>query len=71
MDQLARLEAELGIPVISSNSATLWLGLRLIEAQIDRLPLGSLYGLDPTWTIYEKSRAPHLPRAAHPVRNVY
>jgi maleate isomerase len=71
MDQLARLEAELGIPVISSNSATLWLGLRLIEAQIDRLPLGSLYGLDPTWTIYEKSRAPHLPQAARPVRNVY
>jgi maleate isomerase len=28
MDQLTRLEAELGVPVVSSNAATLWLGLR-------------------------------------------
>ena len=30
MDQLARLEAELGLPVISFNAATLWIGLRFL-----------------------------------------
>ena len=58
MDQLARLEAELGMPVISSNSATLWLGLRRVDAPTAHLPLGCLYGLDPTWTICERTEAP-------------
>jgi maleate isomerase len=47
LDQLARLEAELEMPVISSNSATLWLGLRWINAPTAHLPLGCLYKLDP------------------------
>lgn len=57
MDQLARLEAELGLPVISSNSATLWLGLRRIGAPTAQLLLGRLYRLEPTWTIYEGNEA--------------
>lgn len=51
MDQLARLETELEVPVVSSNSATLWLGLRRIDALTAHLPLGCLYKLDPAWAI--------------------
>lgn len=47
MDQLARLEAELGVPVVSSNAATLWLGLRRMGVPTAHLPLGRLYELDP------------------------
>jgi maleate isomerase len=48
LDQLERLEIELGVPVISSNSATLWAGLRHIGAPTGDLPLGSLYRLAPS-----------------------
>ncbi|MGZ5903810.1 MAG: maleate cis-trans isomerase family protein [Reyranella sp.] len=51
MDQIARLESELRVPVVSSNAATLWLGLRWIGASTAHLPLGQLYKLDPTWAI--------------------
>jgi maleate isomerase len=54
MDQIDRLEAELHMPVISSNSATLWLGLRSIDAPTDHLPLGALYKLAPHWAICAK-----------------
>ena len=56
MDQLERLEAELGLPVVSSNSATLWLGLRRIEAPTAHLPLGRLYRLAPAWTFCDGSQ---------------
>jgi maleate isomerase len=55
LDQLARLEAELDVPVVSSNSATLWLGLRRIDAPTAPLPLGCLYKLDPVWTFCARS----------------
>ncbi len=47
MDQIARLEAELGVPVVSSNSATLWAGLREAGADTRGLPAGRLYELAP------------------------
>lgn len=47
MDQVTRLEAELGVPVVSSNAATLWLGLRRMGIPTAHLPLGQLYKLDP------------------------
>jgi maleate isomerase len=50
MDQLERLEAELGLPVVSSNAATLWLGLRSMGVPTAHLPLGRLCGLEPLWT---------------------
>jgi maleate isomerase len=50
LDQIARLEAELDMPVVSSNSATLWLGLQAINAPIAHLPLGALYKCAPAWT---------------------
>lgn len=52
MDQISRLEAELGRPVISSNSATLWLGLKQVGAPTARLNLGRLYELDPTRAVF-------------------
>jgi len=51
MDQLTRLEEELGPPVISSNAATLWLALRWMGAPTAQLPRGCLQDLTPDWTI--------------------
>lgn len=56
MDQFARLEAELGPPVISSNAATLWIGLRRMGVLTPRLPLGRLYDLEPSWTICPRAK---------------
>jgi maleate isomerase len=47
MDQLVRLEAQLGMPVVSSNSATWWLGLKRIGVPTRHLKLGQLYELNP------------------------
>ncbi|GEP57811.1 maleate cis-trans isomerase family protein [Reyranella soli] len=51
MDQLTRLEEELGLPVISSNAATLWLALCWMGAPTAQLPRGCLQDLTPDWTI--------------------
>lgn len=55
MDQLARLEGELALPVVSSNSATWWLGLRQIDAPTAPLPLGCLSKVDPSWAFCGRS----------------
>ena len=57
LDQIARLEDELDMPVVSSNSATLWLGLRAIDAPTAHLPLGALYQRAPLWTAGAKDGA--------------
>ena len=57
MDQLVRLEAQLGMPVISSNSATWWLGLRSIGVPTRQLELGQLYRLDPVQAVGETGDA--------------
>lgn len=54
MDQIERLERELGVPVISSNSATLWAGLREAGAETRGLRAGRLYGLDLTHAFLKK-----------------
>jgi maleate isomerase len=45
MDQIAPLEHELGVPVVTSNQATLWAGLRFVETT-DAIPAGRLFGLE-------------------------
>jgi len=45
MDQIAPLEHALGVPVVSSNSCTLWSALRRIGAPTQGLGLGRLYDL--------------------------
>lgn len=45
MDQIALLERELGVPVVSSNSCTLWAALTRIGAPTQGLGLGRLYDL--------------------------
>jgi maleate cis-trans isomerase len=50
MDQLERLERELGLPVVSSNAATLWLGLHRMGLPRAHLPIGRLCRLEPRWT---------------------
>lgn len=57
LDQIARLEAELDMPVVSSNSATLWLGLRSMNAPTAHLPLGALYRSAPAWTVCAREGA--------------
>jgi maleate isomerase len=37
------LERDLGIPVVSSNSATLWSALNHLDVETDDIPLGTLY----------------------------
>jgi maleate isomerase len=48
MDRIERLESELGIPVISSNSATLWSGLRQVGVSTAKIRLGALYRMAPS-----------------------
>ena len=55
MDQLARLERELGLPVISSNAATLWLTLSWMGEPTSSLPQGCLREVAPGWTICRRS----------------
>jgi maleate isomerase len=43
MDQIEHLEAALGVPVICSNSATLWAGLRHLGQPTRNLGLGRLF----------------------------
>jgi len=43
-EALPALEAELGVPVISSNSATLWTALNTLKVEVT-LPLGRLFNL--------------------------
>ena len=43
MDQLAPLERELGVPVISSNACTLWIALQHMHAPLEGLALGRLF----------------------------
>jgi len=38
---IEKLERDLGVPVITSNQATLWMALRQIDVR-DQLPLGKL-----------------------------
>ncbi len=45
---IERLEAELGIPVVSSNQATLWVGLEALEVGGSGVKAGHLFRLDPT-----------------------
>jgi len=45
MDQIEPLERELGVPVVSSNSCTLWAALTRIGAPTAGLRLGRLYDL--------------------------
>lgn len=42
-DIIDKLERDLGKPVISSNSATLWASLNLLGVDTDSIPLGQLY----------------------------
>jgi maleate isomerase len=43
MDQIARLETEMGVPVITSNQVTLWAALRTMGIQTSGLHAGRLF----------------------------
>lgn len=45
MDQIQRLESELGVPVTSSNHCTLWAALRHMKVPMQGLNLGKLFEL--------------------------
>ncbi len=47
MDQVEALEAELGVPVVTSNQATLWAALKEIGVETGEIPAGRLYRLGP------------------------
>ncbi len=44
MDQVERLEAELGCPVVTSNQATLWAALNVIDVATGPIRAGRLFG---------------------------
>ncbi|MBI4183854.1 MAG: aspartate/glutamate racemase family protein [Proteobacteria bacterium] len=48
MDRIEEMERDLGVPVVSSNSATLWAALRQIGADTRNLGAGRLYERDLT-----------------------
>jgi maleate isomerase len=48
-DVIEQLEADIGKPVISSNSATLWAALHLLDVDTGGVPLGELYDHDGNW----------------------
>lgn len=47
MELVGSMERRAGIPVVSSNSATLWRGLKAAGVRTDRIDLGCLYRADP------------------------
>ena len=47
MELIGAMERRAGLPVVSSNSATLWRGLKAAGLRTDRIDLGRLYSADP------------------------
>jgi maleate isomerase len=45
LDQIERLERELGKPVVTSNQASLWIALSHLQVPTDRMAAGSLFRL--------------------------
>lgn len=43
MDQVERLEGELGIPLVTSNQASLWAALTRLDAAMSEVPCGRLF----------------------------
>ncbi len=47
LDQIEPLEQALGVPVVSSNSCTLWAALRHLQAPLAGVKLGRLFSMQP------------------------